>query len=351
MFQRVLVVQTAFIGDVMLTTPLIRAIRRIYPCTKVSVLVRPPSESLLKNNSDVDEILIYDKQGSQRGIKAFFTTTKELRDRKFDLVVSPHRSLRTALLLWLARIPKRIGFKTGVSQYFYHHQVPFRQDVHDIERNISLLAPVTFISSTFSRDMVFPLVREDQAAGLNLLQQAGADLNRKPLIGISPGSIWPTKRWLPERFAELINRLLDKYQGTVLLLGSKEDMALCQTISSQCRFKSNSQHGFLINLAGQTTLRELAAIIDQCQLFVTNDSGPMHIASARNIPTVAIFGSTVSAQGYAPIHEKAIVIEKALYCRPCGKHGKHKCPERHFLCMKLVTVEDVLEAVEKLLTF
>jgi len=349
MFQKILVVQTAFIGDVLLTTPLLKAIRRVYPYTRVSILVLPQPSSLLKNNPDVDEILIYDKRGSHKGIKAFFTLVKEIREREFDLVLSPHRSLRTALLLSLAGIPKRIGFKSGLARYFYHHRVPFDPRKHETERNISLLAPLILTPNIFSKELSLPLTQKDQEAGLHLLRRAGVDLNRKPLIGISPGSIWPTKRWIPERFSELSVRLLHKYHGTVLLLGSKEDIALCQTISSHCRFDSESQRRSLVNLAGQTTLLELAAIIDRCDLFMTNDSGPMHIAAARNIPTVAIFGSTVPAQGYAPLHKRALIVEKTLSCRPCGKHGRTKCPKGHFLCMKLVTVDDVLGAAEKLL--
>lgn len=341
----------------MLTTPLVRAVRRIYPYAKITVLVRPPSEDLLKNNPDIDEILTYDKRGFHKGIKAFFKIIRELRSHEFNLALSPHRSLRTALLLGLAGIPKRIGFKVegplpiGLSQYFYHHQIPFRRDKHDIERNLSLLAPLTTTPKIFSKEMIISLTQEDQKAAERLLERAGIDLNGKPFIGISPGSIWPTKRWLPERFSELSDRLIEKYRGTVLLLGSKDDIPLCQMIYSQCRTKLDSPYPSLVDLSGQTTLWELAAIIDRCQLFITNDSGPMHIASARKIPTVAIFGSTVSAQGYAPIHEPSIVVERELPCRPCGKHGRKKCPKRHFLCMKSITTSEVLEAVEKLLTF
>jgi heptosyltransferase-2 len=350
MFHKILVVQTAFIGDVLLTTPLLKAVRQLFPYTTISVLVRPPSQSLLKNNPDVDEILIYDKRGSDRGIKAFFRVVKELRKSNFNLALSPHRSLRTALLLWMAGIPKRIGFKTGLGQYLYHHRVPFRSYKHDIERNLSLLAPLTLTPKIFSTEMVLPVTQEDQAAATQLLEKAGVDLKRKPLIGISPGSIWPTKRWIPEKFSELIPQLIENYRGTVLLLGSGEDVNLCKKISSQCRFRSEEHRRCLINLAGQTTLSDLAAIIDRCDLFITNDSGPMHIASARKIPTVAIFGSTVPSQGYAPLHKKAVVVEKTLPCRPCGEHGRKKCPQEHFLCMQAITVEEVLEAAERLLS-
>lgn len=350
MFHKILVVQTAFIGDVLLTTPLFKAIRQVFPYTTISVLVRPPSQALLKNNPDVDEILIYDKRGSDKGIRAFFRVVRELRKHNFNLALSPHRSLRTALLLWMAGIPKRIGFKTGIGQYFYHHRIPFRRHKHDAERNLSLLAPLTMTPKIFSKEMVLPITQEDQEATDRLLEKAGVDLRRKPLIGISPGSIWPTKRWIPEKFSELIPQLIENYRGTVLLLGSEEDVDLCKKISSQCRFKFEDQSRFLINLAGQTTLSDLAAIINRCDLFITNDSGPMHIASARKIPTVAIFGSTVPAQGYAPLHSKAIVVEKALSCRPCGEHGRKRCPQKHFLCMQAITVEEVLEAAERLLS-
>jgi lipopolysaccharide heptosyltransferase II len=164
----------------------------------------------------------------------------------------------------------------------------------------------------------------------------------RPAIGVNPGSVWPTKRWWMEGFAEFIRLVKAKLDGQVLLFGGPEDVEIVERLYQRCG-------GAAVNLAGKFSLRQLPAAISRCQAFVTNDSGPMHIAVARKVPTVAIFCATTPELGFYPYSDNAIVIQKQLACRPCTSHGGRRCPLVHEQCIRQIRPQTVLTAVEKLL--
>jgi heptosyltransferase II len=325
-----LVVQTSFLGDVVLTTPLVTALRRRLHPRRLAVLVRPEAVALLTGHPDVDEVLIDDKRGRDRGAAGLLRTARRLRAERFDVAVSAHRSWRTALLLAAARIPHRVGFRSARGTFLYHQRVPRDPKQHDVERNLALTA--AFGSGVATAPLALPVLPAATARAAAILP-AGSG----PLIGIAPGSVWATKRWTPEGFAAVIAGLAADGAHCVLL-GGPADVALADDIGERAG-------GRVTVLAGRTDLATLIAVIDRLAVLVANDSAPMHIACARGVPVVAIFCATTPALGYGPYGPHATVVEADLACRPCGRHGGPRCPRGTDDCMRLVEPERVLAAV------
>lgn len=335
MISRILIIQTAFLGDVILCTPLIKAAKKLFLHSFISFLLIPDTKNIVENNPYLDEIIIYDKKGKEKGLKNFFKMVKKIKKKNFDLAIIPHRYARSALLAYLAKIPQRIGFDKGMSSFLFTQKVTYQNNLHEVDRNLHLL-------NDFSHDLLdkapelFPK-SEDFSYASQLLRDSGVKENDK-MVGIAPGSVWSTKRWLPERFAQVSDLLIKKTGAKVIFLGSKEDEKLCSEIASLMKEKP-------VNMSGKTSILQAAVIISKCKVILSNDSAPVHIASAMNKPTVAIFGSTIPQFGFAPYGESNIIIEKKMECRPCGIHGKNRCPKKHFKCMTEITTQEVFEVL------
>ncbi len=332
---RILIIQTAFLGDVILCTPLIKATRELFPESFISFLLIPETENVLDNNPHLNQILVYDKKGVDRGLTSFFRMVKRVKNGDFDLTIIPHRSSRSALLAYLARIPERVGFDKSAGSVLLTRKEPYQNGWHEVDRNLLLL-------NHFNRRPVdktpelFPS-SEDYFYVSQLLRDLGIREGDK-LVAIAPGSVWATKRWLPERFAEVSDRLIKEAGARVVFLGSKEDEKLCLYIADLMQQRPAI-------LAGRTSILESATIISQCKVVLSSDSAPVHIASAMKKPTVAIFGSTIPGFGFAPYGEGNVILEKKMECRPCGIHGKNSCPQKHFRCMTEITTEEVFEVL------
>lgn len=341
MISRILIIQTAFLGDVILCTPLIRAARELFPNSFISFLLIPETRNVLENNPHLNEILVYDKRGEEKGLKNFVKQVRRIKKKEFDLAIIPHRHIRSALLAYLAKIPQRIGFDKSAGSFFFTRKVRYQDNLHEVGRNLCLL-------NDFSHDLsnktpeLFPS-SEDFSYASQLLYDAGIKDDDK-MVGIAPGSVWATKRWLPERFAQVSDLLIKEAGSKVVFLGSKQDEKLCLEIA-------NLMEEEPVILAGKANILQSAAVISKCKVILSNDSAPVHIASAMKKPVVAIFGSTVPEFGFAPYGEGNIVIEKKIECRPCGIHGKNKCPKKHFKCMTEITTQEVFEALLTQLSF
>jgi len=339
--ERILVAQTSFLGDVVLTTPLIAALRRRFPQAWLAVLCTPKGKEILAGHPDIDETIVLEKKRDGGRHANLFKKAAELRARDFTVAVSPHKSLRTALLLFLAGIPLRVGFRQSAGWFLYHRRVERDARRHDVERNLSLVealgvdpdecAPTLAIEpSTQARERVAALFEELGVGG------------DRPIIGLNPGSVWRTKRWTVEGYAELAAALTRRRGARVVIFGGPEDREIVEAVRSRADCGA-------VSLAGRVGLTELAAAIERCRVFVTNDSGPMHVAVARGVPVVAIFCATTPSLGFFPYSSRAIVVEKELACRPCGAHGGRTCPLGTDDCMRLVRADDVLRAVERFL--
>ncbi len=329
-----LVVQTSFLGDVVLTTPLLTALRARVRPRRLAVLVRPEAAPLLAGHPDVDDVLLDDKRGAARGVRGMLDVARRLRRAAFDLVVSPHRSLRTALMLAAARIPHRVGFADSRGAALYHQRVRRDRRRHDVERNLALLAPFGDVPA--APRLFVPVAPEAAAEAAALLP--GGD---GPLVGLAPGSVWATKRWHADGFAGVARALRD--QGArVVVLGAAGERPLADDVVRRAG-------GGATVLAGRTDLATLVAVIDRLALLVANDSAPMHIACARAVPVVAVFCATTPALGYGPWGPGSVVVGSDLACRPCARHGGQSCPRGTEDCMRLVPPGAVLAAARRLL--
>jgi heptosyltransferase-2 len=329
-----LIVQTSFLGDVVLTTPLLAVLRERLEPRRCAVLVRPEAVPLMAGHPDVDQVLVDDKHGGDAGARGALRTARRLRAERFDLVVSPHRSLRTALVLAAAGIPRRVGFRESRGAFLYHERVARVQARHDVERNLALAEP--FGGEVAPRAPRLHVTEAAAARAASLLPPGPG-----PLVGIAPGSVWPTKRWTAEGFAAVAAALANEGARCVLL-GGPADAALATAIAAE-------SGGRALVLAGRTDLATLVAIVDRLALLVANDSAPMHIACARGVAVVAVFCATTTTLGYGPYGARATVVEADLACRPCGRHGGRRCPRGTEDCMRLVDAAAVLTAARAVL--
>ena len=332
---RILVVQTAYLGDIILTTPLITALKEIFPRSYLALLTTPVGKEALQGMEEIDEIIDYDKKGKERGWRGLKNKVKKIREKNFDLALSPHRSFRTAFLLGLSKIPVLVGFEDASFSLVYHFRLPRKKELHEVERNLELLKPIAELPDNFQPRIKLPLPRDFSLEKFGIKKSS-------LLVGIAPGSVWRTKRWLSEYYARLSDLLKKELGAEVILLGNHSDQKVCQEIE-------NLAQTSLLNLAGKTTIKELLGIISQLDLLVSNDSAPVHIASGYSVPVVVIYGPTVPEFGFTPYQTPHKIIEKALECRPCHHHGPRACPEGHFRCMKEIPPQEVFEAVVGLL--
>lgn len=336
-FHRMLVIQTAFIGDLILTTPLLRAAKKSFPQISIECVVLPQTANLITNNPHVDHIIPYDKRRTESSLRDFLALVKTLRRRKYDAALIPHRSWRSASLVLLAGIPTRIGFDASSASILYTHRVAYRKNFHETERNLNLLSPFG-VHAMDPAPEIFCTHTDEQKA-LDFLTRH-TDSDAQSLFGIAAGSVWPTKRWIPQRFAEVADRLIKEKKGTVILFGGPEDRTLCNRISAMMDRTP-------LIAAGHFSLKESAALIAKCRVFLSNDTGLMHLAAAMHVPVVALFGATIPAFGFAPLGDGHTIVEAKLPCRPCGAHGTKKCREGTFACMKMIRSQEVYEAVLK----
>jgi heptosyltransferase II len=334
--KNILVVQTAFLGDVILTLPLVQVLKRNVPDASIDFVLIPRSAELLVGHPAIQNAIVFDKRGKDAGLGGLFRVASELRRNQYDVAFVPHRSLRSAALVALAGIPQRIGFHTSTGRIILNRLVRYESRVHEVQRNLNLLRSVGIEFDGKEYPALYPS-DTDKLAVDRYLQSRG-DHKGDRLIGIAPGTIWNTKRWLPERFAELSRRLAAS-GWNVHLLGGAEDRALCEKIAT------SAGEGVRV-AAGEFALLQSAEFIRRCAVVICNDSAPMHLAVAMKTPAVAIFGATVPEFGFAPYGSSDIIAEvHGLSCRPCSIHGGDECPVATFDCMKKISVDTVYTMV------
>jgi heptosyltransferase II len=354
-----LVIQTAFLGDVVLTIPLLQRLAdRRGP---VDVVTTPAAASLLETHPAVRRVLEYDKKGRDRGWRPFWSLVRELRAQGYARVYLAHPSWRSACLALLARIPERIGFAESPAALTYTSRIARPGDGHEVRRlealagsrhHCEFVFPSRRRPRTSEMDSGGPyglvpgesgiaqhtfwlaLTDQDHRAASDWLTERGLG---GPFVALAPGSVWDTKRW--PYYPELAGRL----SLPVVVVGGRGDAALALEIVDRAPGRAFSS-------ADALSLRQSAALIERAAVLVTNDSLPLHLASAVGTPIVAIFGPTVPAFGFGPIAKDDVIVEhQGLTCRPCSRHGPMTCPLGHHRCMRELAVEQVLDAVETLL--
>lgn len=339
--KHILVFQTAFLGDVILTLPMVQLLHQRYPSAEIDVVTTPIAADLLMNHPSISNIIKYDKRNVQKGLKGIAAMAVFLSKRNYDLAVAPHRSFRTSAILALSGIKQRIGYSTAAGRFLYTHVVRYKETLHEIDRNISLLFPLGIRNPDRELPSLHPSRSDEEYINRFLFEREL--LNQDRMIAVAPGSVWKTKRWPAERFAQL-SVMLAEAGYEILIIGGKDDAELGSAIVE------TAKHKHIYDTTGKLSLLQSAELIRRCRVLITNDSAPLHIAVAMRTPVAAIFGATVPSFGFAPYGDHDIVIEtKDLKCRPCAIHGGNTCPIGTFVCMKEIEAERVYRSVERLL--
>jgi len=332
---KILIIQSAFIGDVILALPLTEAVKQSFPESEIHFLTLPAYKKFVEKHSAVSRVIADDKKGKNRCPLKFLSFCVKLRKEEYDIALVIHRSFRSALVAKLAGIKKRIGFDISPGSFFFTGKVKYGQGMHEIERNLQLAREAGFDSWNGNWDVPFDKDFEEAEFG----SKDSVSCLEKPLAVISPFSNWGTKRWPAEYWIELINALHGEFR--VAAAGAQGDVPGWLEIKK-------AVDGEVTDFVGKTDFLELAALIKNADILITGDSAPLHFGSAYGVPTVAIFGPTVPSFGFGPYAQKNIILQKTLDCRPCNIHGPRKCPLKHHRCMRDITPGEVLEAVRQL---
>ena len=316
--QRILIIQTAFLGDVILASPVWENLHAAYSDAQIDVVVKKGNESLLVAHPFLHQVFIFDK--SQK-VKNLWNLGKTLRSQQYDLVINLQRFASSGILTFLARGKESRGFEKNPLSFLFTKK--FKHEIkpnwHEVDRNLSLISDL--VPTPIRRPQLFPS-KED----LNSIQM----YQKVPYYCLAPTSVWFTKQAPKEVWIALIEKL-SAPNTTIYLLGAPSDRAYLDEIVQNI---SSSQ---VLNLAGQLSLLQSAALMAGAKHNYVNDSGPLHLASATNAPVSAFFCSTLPEVGFGPLSENATIIEvKDLDCRPCGLHGHKACPKGHFKCGNLL---------------
>ncbi len=333
---KILLVQTSFLGDTILSTPVITGLKKIHPRARIWMMTTPAAAELVQRDPLLDGVIPFDKRNNDAGFPGIYRTARRLRAMRFDRAYSLHRSRRTAMTLWLSRIPVRIGFKTAAFASLYNHQRPRPHAPHDVIRNLALLQNELPLQHTDTRLRLFAPHRSE-------LTQKATDLlapvynNYAVLV---PGSAWPTKRWHHQGFRQVAAHLKARGLG-VIVIGAPAEADVARQVATGLD---------IVNLAGRTTVSDLLYIIKHARLIVCNDSMSLHVASAFKVPTAAVFCATSPRFGFYPWKNRAIIVERSdLSCKPCRPHGGNTCPTQTNACMQGLAPARVIHAVDRLL--
>jgi len=333
----ILVRAVNWLGDAVMTTPALRAIRESFPEARITVLANPLVAELLAHHEAVDSVHLYDRKGVHAGVKGRIRLARELRAQRFDLAILLQNAFDAALVTRLARIPRRMGYRTDGRGMLLTHGAPVTietKTLHHVDYYLAMLSQ--FGIFTQDKRLFLTVTGDEGESAARLLSESGISADDF-VIGINPGATYGSaKRWYPERFAHVVATLASRWGAKVIITGGGGEKGIADEIAA-------SLEGNCLNLAGRTTVRSLMAVIKRCNFFVTNDSGPMHIAAAFGVPLVAIFGSTDHTTT-SPFTDWAVIVRSDADCAPCLLR---ECPMDH-RCMTGVSADMVIEEAERL---
>lgn len=314
-----LIIQPSFIGDVILTTPVIHELHRIYPDASIDILVRKGNESLVADFPGVRHVFLIDRTKGK--LQTLFNLMTEIRKFRYDEVINFHRFGSSGIITLCSRSNRKIGFDKNPFSWIYTLTIEHVLDgqKHEVERNLQLIAHHG--AANFCRPE------------LNITSEHLERIKKytaKPFVCLFPASVWFTKQWPESGWIALAKELSLRYK--VYIMGGPDDQLLGHRICEKAGLSEDQ------NLCGKLSLMESAALLSQAVRCFVNDSAPLHMASATNTPTTVFFCSTVPSFGFGPLATEAEILEhrQPLPCRPCGIHGKKSCPQKHFRCAQIL---------------
>lgn len=340
MFKRILIIRTDRIGDVLLSTPVIKALRDNYPNAYIAMMVSPYGKNIVEDNPYLDEVIIYDKDGKHKSWQRSLKFARNLKKKRFDLAVILHPTNRVHLITFFAGIPHRVGYDRKFGFLLTDRIKHTKQlgEKHELEYALDLVRYLGIEPK--DKALVLPIKPESEEWAQELFEQEGIKKTDR-LLAIHPAASCPSKIWPNERFANVADRLIERYGFKVLVVAGPKDLTVAGNIIKH-------MHNPVINLSGKTSVSQLASILKRCNLFISNDSGPVHIASSVGTPVISVFGRKqkgLSPVRWGPTGKKDKVLHKDVGCIECLAHNCIK----EFACLKAITVDDVVSAADSIL--
>lgn len=335
---RILFIQTAFIGDAILSLPAIEKLKELNPDNIVDVLCIPQSKEIFEASPFVDNVIVLEKRGKHKSLIATYKFAGKLRENNYSKVYSSHRSFRTALIIIQLQVKETFGFDNSSLFHVYKNLIEYKSDKHEVQRNLDLIG--------FNYDdkswKIAPKIKYEK----NIEDKIEAYLKEikfdDGFISIAPGSVWKTKIYPAEYFEEIIKYLLSK-DHKVILIGGDADKSLCESIKN--KFEKN-----VINSAGAFSIIESAALLTKSKLLITNDSAPTHLGMVAGVKVLTVYCSTIPEFGFYPYIDNSFFISKNdIKCKPCGIHGYTECPKNNFECGLKLTPDIMIEKIEEML--
>ncbi|MFO8052726.1 MAG: lipopolysaccharide heptosyltransferase II [Candidatus Omnitrophota bacterium] len=334
--KRILIVRTDRLGDVILSTPVIKNLRKSYPNSHIAFICRPYTKSVLAGNPYLDELIVYDKYGKQKKLLSTLKFALNLRKKKFDLALILHPTNRAHIVTFFAGIPKRIGWNKKLS-FLLTDKLAFMKDQgrkHELEYNLDILRYLG--ASAEDKELYVPIKKKSQQKVDKILKEQGIEEKDK-LIVIHPSASCPSKRWPQDKFIELIEILNNKKDLKIAVITSADQLNFASQI---LKVKG------VINLCGQLSISETASLLKKVSLFISCDSGPAHIAAGLNIPIITIFGRNqagLSPKRWAPTGKNSYFLHKDVGCKTCLAHNCQK----EFICLQAVKPTEVYALAKK----
>ena len=339
-YKRILVTRTDRVGDVLLTTPALKALRVQFPKSYIAVITRPYTKDILIGNPFIDEVIVYDKYGSERNFFKTVLFALSLRKKNFDVAFMLHPTNRVHLIAFIAGIKKRIGFDRKLSFLLTDTLVHKKQEGKMHERDYTLDAIAQFGVAPVDKSLFMPISNESETRIEAFLNANGLS-DKDVLVALHPGASCPSKRWHSENFAQLADSLIKECGVKIILIAGPDDISTADEVLGSMKERP-------VNAAGKTTISDLASLLRRCKLFISNDSGPVHISSALGVPVIALFGRSQPGLGFrrwGPTGTQDVVVYHDVGCEECLAHNCQK----DFSCLKAISVEEVLRKAKKLL--
>jgi heptosyltransferase-2 len=332
---KALVIQTAFPGDAILTLQMIQELKKQNQNIIIDVLCIPSTKEIFQSSPSVDDVLIIDKKGKHKNFFSFISFVKEVKAKGYDKIYSPHRSFRSAFIVWILGVSDSYGFSNSSFPYTFKNIINYNPADHEAARNLSLIG----FDTSGDNWKILPeiSISESSKEKVNIFLK----LNKlENFVSVAPGSVWNTKQY-PSEYFNKINNFFTGKGYKVLLIGGYDDKKLCESFADDANIN---------NAAGGFSLVESVELLKTAKLLICNDSAPTHLGMCADIPVLTIYCSTVPEFGFYPYNAKSSYLTyNDLSCKPCGIHGHTECPVGTFDCGKMLKPEVVIESAIKLL--
>lgn len=335
--EKILVIQTAFVGDAVLTLPFLQELKKLYQSSAIDVISTPISKEIFASCPVVNEVIVLDKRKEHKSFFKLISFSKEIKRRNYTRLYSPHRSLRTCLIVLWTGIRETYGFSNSTLPFVFKNVFQYKLSSHEVQRDLALTGEKKYEDN-------WHLLPEINASDerKSEVKTFVESLDNKNLVAVAPGAIWETKKYPIEYYEEIIKYII-RIGNSVVLIGSKADEDLCKSIKS--KFEKR-----VFSSAGMFPVPGTVELLRHCKLLISNDSAPTHFGMAADIPVITIYCSTIPAFGFYPYNKNSFSISfDDLDCKPCGIHGHKTCPIKTFDCAHKIDIDEIKNRIEKIL--